>query len=218
MAQPSQNSQKASAARVLGRWVPALSMHSSPIAQFASSGASRGPVIGRQWQLLRTSPVTAVSAVVASSAGGARTEKPWAKTLIGGAVTIFFEVCCACLWLPRCFCALVLTCWLAWCCAHQMVGGHTMEFMKIDKQVTNLPYREILRKMTAQKGIAGCLDGFLPWGALQSAVKVSPALLLVPTSWGSMAALAHTLLFCALLPRFPDAHRAPFSGGARRRR
>lgn len=98
-----------------------------------------------------------------------------------------------------------------------MVGGHTMEFMKIDKQVTNLPYREILRKMTAQKGIAGCLDGFLPWGALQSAVKVSPALLLVPTSWGSMAALAHTLLFCALLPRFPDAHRAPFSGGARRR-
>lgn len=167
MAQPSQNSQKASAARVLGRWVPALSMHSSPIAQFASSGASRGPVIGRQWQLLRTSPVTAVSAVVASSAGGARTEKPWAKTLIGGAVTIFFE----------------------------MVGGHTMEFMKIDKQVTNLPYREILRKMTAQKGIAGCLDGFLPWGALQSAVKGAVF------GWGQAQALTILNTFDFLSPQ-----------------
>ena len=53
-----------------------------------------------------------------------------------------------------------------------MAGGHALEFLKIDKQVTNLPYREIIRKMTAQKGLAGTLDGFFPWGCLQSTLKV----------------------------------------------
>jgi len=56
--------------------------------------------------------------------------------------------------------------------AAQMAGGHALEFLKIDKQVSNDSYRAIIRKMTANKGLAGALDGFFPWGCLQSAVKV----------------------------------------------
>ena len=29
----------------------------------------------------------------------------------------------------------------------------------------------IIRRMTANKGLAGCLDGFFPWGAMQATVK-----------------------------------------------
>jgi len=56
--------------------------------------------------------------------------------------------------------------------ALQMAGGHALEFLKIDKQVSNDSYAKIIRKMTANKGLAGTLDGFFPWGCLQSAVKV----------------------------------------------
>ena len=67
----------------------------------------------------------------------AEAESPIAKTLIGGGITLFFE----------CF-----------------GGGHFLEFLKIAKQTTpNATYLDITRKVTASKGIAGVIDGFLPW-------------------------------------------------------
>ena len=51
-------------------------------------------------------------------------------------------------------------------------GGHALEILKISKQVSADSYATILSRMTASKGVAGLLDGFLPWGMLQSCVKV----------------------------------------------
>jgi hypothetical protein len=82
------------------------------------------------------------SRVYAPAAG--RTENPLAKFAIGGVVTVFFEMA---------------------------AFGHFMEFLKISKQTSELSYLEIARRATASKGIVGTLDGFFPWGALQSMVK-----------------------------------------------
>ena len=52
-------------------------------------------------------------------------------------------------------------------------GGHFCEFMKIAKQTSTDSYLEIARKVTATKGLAGTLDGFFPWGAMQAVAKGS---------------------------------------------
>ena len=75
-----------------------------------------------------------------------KTENPFAKFLISGSVTIFFEAC---------------------------AGGHYLEMIKILKQTSNDTYGVITKRMIAGKGIVGLLDGFMPWGALQSLVKGS---------------------------------------------
>lgn len=81
---------------------------------------------------------------VAPSVTVAPGEKPWAKFLIGGGVTVLFEAFC---------------------------GGHFLEFLKIAKQTSNDSYFKIARDVTATKGIIGTLDGFVPWGLLQVLAK-----------------------------------------------
>lgn len=73
-------------------------------------------------------------------------ESPLAKFLISGGVTIAFEA---------------------------IGGGHYLEMLKILKQTSNDPYWIITKRMTSSKGIVGVLDGFMPWGAMQSLVKGS---------------------------------------------
>ena len=74
-----------------------------------------------------------------------RGESPTAKFLIGGGVTVALE----------------------------LFGGHTLEFLKIAKQTSAEPYGVIARRVTATKGAAGLLDGFLPWGLIQALAKGS---------------------------------------------
>lgn len=53
--------------------------------------------------------------------------------------------------------------------------GHILEFVKIVMQ-TSTPgtsYGQVLRTITADKGIAGLWDGFVPWGVIQSLFKGS---------------------------------------------
>lgn len=45
------------------------------------------------------------------------------------------------------------------------------QFVKISKMTSGLPYSSVLRSITASKGLPGLLDGFLPWGVLQSLGK-----------------------------------------------
>merc|ERR1719242_2820188 len=45
--------------------------------------------------------------------------------------------------------------------------------LKIFKQTSNDSYWNITKKMTAHKGLIGILDGFMPWGCMQSLVKGS---------------------------------------------
>ena len=52
-------------------------------------------------------------------------------------------------------------------------GGHFVEFLKIAKQTSTDSYFAIARKVTATKGLAGTLDGFFPWGAMQAVAKGS---------------------------------------------
>ena len=85
-------------------------------------------------------------------------ESPLAKFLIGGAVTIVFETS----------------------------GGHFIEFLKIAKQTSTDSYLTIARKVTSTKGLAGTLDGFFPWGAMQAVAKGSVF------SWGQAASMQLT--------------------------
>ncbi len=91
-------------------------------------------------------PRRATSPVViaASHDSGKEVESPVAKFLIGGGVTVFFEA---------------------------FAGGHFLEFLKIAKQTSTDSYATIARRITAEKGLMGTLDGFMPWGLLQCLVK-----------------------------------------------
>lgn len=75
-----------------------------------------------------------------------KTESPWLKLLISGGVTITFE---------------------------GAFGGHYLEMLKILKQTSNDSYWTITRRMTANKGLIGTLDGFMPWGCIQAMIKGS---------------------------------------------
>jgi len=89
-------------------------------------------------------PAGAWSPVLAASSGGKEPESPLAKLIIGGGVTVFFEA---------------------------FAGGHFLEFLKIAKQTSDESYTTIARRITAEKGLVGTLDGFMPWGFLQCCVK-----------------------------------------------
>jgi len=66
--------------------------------------------------------------------------------------------------------------------------GHGLEFVKIYK-MTNMAmsYGEIVKKITAEKGIIGIWDGFVPWGVLQSIGK------------GGAFGMAHALILPVLM-------------------
>jgi len=74
--------------------------------------------------------------------------------------------------------------------------GHILEFVKIVMQTSpsGTTYGQVLRAITADKGIAGLWDGFVPWGVIQSVFK------------GSVFGVAHHaakgfLLGCEILPK-----------------
>ena len=94
-------------------------------------------------------------AVAFSAHAPSRGESPLAKFVIGGLVTIVFETS----------------------------GGHFIELLKISKQTSNESYFAIARKVTSTKGLAGTLDGFFPWGFLQSLAKGSVF------AWGQAASM-----------------------------
>jgi hypothetical protein len=46
----------------------------------------------------------------------------------------------------------------------ELCGGHYLEMIKIRKQTAHqFSYAQLTKQMTAHKGIAGLLDGFVPW-------------------------------------------------------
>jgi len=56
---------------------------------------------------------------------------------------------------------------------YEAVLGHLLEFTKIVMQTSppGTSYGEVLSKITAEKGLPGIWDGFLPWGVVQSIFK-----------------------------------------------
>jgi len=91
---------------------------------------------------LQSSPKLVLAPSAHGISGGP--EAPWLKTLIGGGITLLLE----------------------------LSGGHTIEMLKIKKQTSpQFSYLQLTKQMTAQKGIVGLLDGFLPWGVLQALAK-----------------------------------------------
>jgi hypothetical protein len=68
--------------------------------------------------------------------------------------------------------------------------GHILEFLKIVMQTSEiaLSYGEVLKGITAEKGISGLWDGFCPWGVVQSVFK------------GAVFGLAHATAMGMLVP------------------
>uniref|UniRef100_A0A7S2A424 Uncharacterized protein n=1 Tax=Trieres chinensis TaxID=1514140 RepID=A0A7S2A424_TRICV len=68
--------------------------------------------------------------------------------------------------------------------------GHLLEFIKIVMQTSppGTSYIDVLRAITAEKGIAGVWDGFIPWGVVQSVFK------------GGVFGLAHAMASSYLNP------------------
>jgi hypothetical protein len=57
---------------------------------------------------------------------------------------------------------------------YEGVLGHLLEFLKIVMQTSpqGTTYVQVLKRITADKGIVGIWDGFIPWGVVQSVFKV----------------------------------------------
>eukprot|EP00948_MAST-09A_sp_MAST-9A-sp1_P003275 g3275.t1 len=72
-------------------------------------------------------------------------ENPTAKLFIGAGITWVFELC----------------------------FGNCLEFVKIRKQTSGLPYPKIISNIVQHKGLVGFLDGYFPWGSLQAVAKGS---------------------------------------------
>jgi hypothetical protein len=68
--------------------------------------------------------------------------------------------------------------------------GHLLEFVKIVMQTSpaGTTYGDVLRLITAEKGLAGIWDGFVPWGIVQSVAK------------GGVFGLAHAMALQYLTP------------------
>ena len=68
--------------------------------------------------------------------------------------------------------------------------GHFFEFLKVVKQTSppGTSYMSIIKAITAEKGIAGIWDGFVPWGVVQAVAK------------GSVFGLAYAVASSLLLP------------------
>mmetsp|Transcript_854 Transcript_854/g.1148 ORF Transcript_854/g.1148 Transcript_854/m.1148 type:complete len:541 (-) Transcript_854:163-1785(-) len=72
--------------------------------------------------------------------------------------------------------------------------GHLLEFVKIVMQTSppGTTYAHVLRTITAEKGIAGVWDGFVPWGVIQAVGK------------GGVFGLAHAVAKKYLQPFIDD--------------
>lgn len=68
--------------------------------------------------------------------------------------------------------------------------GHILEFLKIVMQtsVDDVSYSQVIKGITAEKGISGLWDGFAPWGIVQAVCK------------GAVFGLAHATAIGFLLP------------------
>lgn len=97
----------------------------------------------RQRSVFAAAPIV-LAPGASDSSKDAQPAKPWVKMVIGGVCTVLFEA---------------------------FGGGNFFEFLKIAKQTTNDPYGTIIKRVTAEKGIAAALDGFLPWGCIQAVAK-----------------------------------------------
>jgi len=73
---------------------------------------------------------------------------------------------------------------------YELALGHLLEFVKIVMQTSppGTSYGDVMRKITGEKGIAGCWDGFVPWGVVQSIFK------------GGVFGLAHAIASSYLVP------------------
>jgi hypothetical protein len=82
--------------------------------------------------------------IISTSSSTNKSESPLVKFVISGAV--------------------------AW--GYEFMLGHYLEYVKIVKQTQpEKSYLQLTRNMIAQKGIAGVLDGFFPWGTVQAISK-----------------------------------------------
>jgi hypothetical protein len=72
--------------------------------------------------------------------------------------------------------------------------GHILEFFKIVMQTSEdaLSYAQVLKRITAEKGITGLWDGFCPWGIVQAVFK------------GAVFGLAHATAMGMLVPLAED--------------
>ena len=72
--------------------------------------------------------------------------------------------------------------------------GHILEFLKIVMQTSSsvtsndISYLQVIRTITAEKGILGLWDGFCPWGIVQAVCK------------GAVFGLAHSTALQTLKP------------------
>jgi hypothetical protein len=137
-----------------GGWVPQSAVRTVAGLVGLNAGSSCSALT-----VCRAAPVaTNKPRVVAASAHfDGPVESPLAKFFIGGGVTVAFEA---------------------------FMGGHPLEFMKIAKQTSTKTYPEILRSITAERGMLGLLDGFVPWGLLQCIAKGAVF------SWGQAQAMS----------------------------
>jgi hypothetical protein len=73
---------------------------------------------------------------------------------------------------------------------YEAILGHMLEFVKIVMQTAadGTTYFDVLKLITAEKGIAGIWDGFVPWGVVQAIFK------------GGVFGLAHAIALSLLLP------------------
>ena len=76
--------------------------------------------------------------------------------------------------------------------------GHMLEFIKICMQTADdgTSYATVLQSITAEKGLLGLWDGFIPWGVIQAIFK------------GSVFGLAHAVASSLLVP-LADQGRIP---------
>jgi hypothetical protein len=86
--------------------------------------------------------------------------------------------------------------------------GHILEFLKIVMQTSDgePSYAEAIKSITAEKGISGLWDGFLPWGIVQAVFK------------GAVFGLAHATAMGMLVPlaeegKIPMAAALTIAGG-----
>lgn len=72
--------------------------------------------------------------------------------------------------------------------------GHVLEFLKICMQTGNddTTYLRVIQQITAEKGIFGLWDGFVPWGVVQAVSK------------GAVFGVAHALALKMLVPAAED--------------
>mmetsp|Transcript_7212 Transcript_7212/g.10977 ORF Transcript_7212/g.10977 Transcript_7212/m.10977 type:complete len:537 (-) Transcript_7212:227-1837(-) len=82
---------------------------------------------------------------------------------------------------------------------YEGILGHFLEFIKIVMQTAppGTGYGDVFKMITAEKGIAGIWDGFVPWGVVQAVAK------------GGVFGLAHAIATSLLVPLADDRHLLP---------